>query len=93
MWSQIDTATEWPRDADPAGVFDLPMQLQPYQEGRIEAVAPPSKGRWRAGSVVWNRAVWDVNVTGGQPVGWVCSEAGKPGRWANLSIAAPLGPA
>ena len=45
--------------ADPAAVFDLPQQLQPYQEGRVEGVAKPTAGAWRAGSVVWNRGAWE----------------------------------
>ena len=74
-----------PGDALPAAVYDLPQQLQPYQAGRIEAVAPPTVGMWRAGSIVYNRLAWS-NVTRRQPVGWVCVGAGRPGVWANLSV-------
>jgi hypothetical protein len=85
MWNRPDAA-DWPADAQPAAVFDLPVQLQPFQEGRIEGVAPPAAGVWRAGSVVYNRRAWQ-NVTEGQPVGWVCMEPGRPGVWANMSLA------
>lgn len=74
-----------PLDALPAAVFDLPQQLQPYQEGRIEGVAPPTAGVWRAGSVIWNRRSWD-NVTEEAPAGWVCVRPGRPGVWKPLAL-------
>ena len=36
----------------------------------------PSEGRWDTGSVVWNEKP-AVNM----PVGWVCTNGGKPGNW------------
>ena len=84
-WNTPNPAFATEPDVQPAAVFDLPVELQPYQEGRIEGMRPPAAGIWRAGSVVWNRAAWD-NVTADQPVGWVCVQPGQPGRWANLSL-------
>ena len=89
MWNppSVKLATE-PMDTEPASVFDLPQQLQPFQEGRIEGVEPPSAGVWRAGSVVYNRRAWDANVSSSsQPLGWVCVAPGRPGVWENLSVA------
>ena len=59
---------------------DLPEQLRPYQVGRVEGDAPPEKGIWPAGAIVWNRG-------GATPPGWLCAEGGTPGTWANLSLA------
>jgi hypothetical protein len=44
MWNppSVHLATE-PADVGPAAVFDLPQQLQPFQEGRVEGVAPSSR--------------------------------------------------
>ena len=88
MWNSpnVHLATEL-ADVNPAAVFDLPQQLQPFQEGRVEGVAPPSRGVWRAGSIVFNRRAWDSNVSSTQqPVGWVCVTPGRPGIWKNLSL-------
>jgi len=84
-WNTPNVHLSTEPDGLTAAVYDLPQQLQPYQEGRIEGLAPPTVGVWRAGSVVYNRGAWE-NVTRGQPVGWVCVDAGTPGVWANLSV-------
>jgi hypothetical protein len=84
-WNRPNTKLSDEPDALPAAIFDLPQQLQPYQEGRLEGVSPPSRGVWRAGSVVWNRLAWE-NVTAEQPAGWVCVQPGRPGVWSNLSL-------
>jgi hypothetical protein len=74
--------------AGTSAVFDLPSQLQPFQiGGRVEVIAPPTKGAWRAGAVVWNRHVWAAGVdTDKTPAGWICVESGTPGSWQNLSL-------
>ena len=67
-----------------SAVFDLPQQLQPFQVGRVERVAAPTTGTWRAGSVVHNRKAW-AGVSAEEPVGWVCEMPGTPGVWQNMS--------
>ncbi|MFI6499566.1 right-handed parallel beta-helix repeat-containing protein [Nonomuraea typhae] len=41
--------------------------------------APPAEGYWEKGMIVQNRA-----PAAGQPFGWVCTAAGKPGTWLPL---------
>ena len=36
----------------------------------------PKEGRWDTGSVIWNE-----KPALNQPVGWVCTNGGKPGSW------------
>ena len=80
--------TNWntPNRAHPglAAVFDLPAQLQPFQVGRVEVVAPPREGAWRGGDVVWNRLARGSD--GAQPPGWLCVRGGSPGVWKNVTL-------
>ena len=41
----------------------------------------PKEGRWDTGSVIWNE-----KPALNQPVGWVCTNGGKPGSWRTFGM-------
>lgn len=92
------SGTNWNRPSELVGdygagtsaAFDLPPQLQPFQVGRVESVAPPTAGAWRAGQVVWNRRAWGSGLGEGVDgaAGWICQTSGTPGVWRALSLLA-----
>ena len=45
------------------------------------ALEPPRHGEWRRGAVIYNAA-----PSPGAPLGWVCTQAGTPGRWHGFGL-------
>lgn len=43
---------------------------------RAAGRAAPSDGPWLQGDMLWNS-----DPDSGDPIGWVCTEAGSPGTW------------
>jgi len=74
--------------------LDLPEPMRPYQANRIVADAKPKSGHWHRGTIVWNRnreGTWtprgfvkSTTPADLEPLGWLCTESGKPGTWREL---------
>jgi hypothetical protein len=54
------------------------------RETRVVATAAPTTGTWAVGDAIWNSA-----PAVGEPLGWVCTEAGAPGSWKAMGRLAP----
>jgi len=83
---------------------ELPEPMRPYQANRVAADASPKSGHWHRGQIVWNRNregrwtpkgfVKATTPADREPLGWLCVESGKPGKWREFRgiVKEPTGP-
>ena len=81
----IDLANNW----YPLTFADLPEQMRPWVVGTVYGDAPPQVGTWRQNQFVTARPVGEQGPKQPALLGWLCVEAGEPGRWV---VVAPQQP-
>lgn len=70
----VDSGTNWNGPA--LGASLLPPEMLPFSASpRVLLSAPPTRGRWSAGAMVW--AAIPTPSLGG----WICNASGSPGAW------------
>lgn len=70
----VDSGTNW--NGPPLGASLLPPEMQPFSASpRVLLAAPPTRGVWKAGAMVW------AVVPTFSLAGWICNASGSPGSW------------
>jgi hypothetical protein len=69
----------------PPQFYQLPEPLQPYQVNPVRRREAPTQGYWPRDAIVWRQSLGGAtSMDEEEPVGWVCVEAGRPGRWRSF---------
>ena len=70
----VDSGTNW--NGPPLGASLLPSEMLPFSASpRVLLAAPPTRGVWKAGAMVW-AVVPTLSLAG-----WICNASGSPGTW------------
>jgi len=79
----VDSGTNW--NGPSLGTSLLPPEMLPFSASpRVQLAAPPTRGRWKAGAMVWS-VIPTLSLAG-----WICNASGTPGTWAAFGFSRGL---